>query len=373
MPTTPTHAGGGRALRGAVGRPQRPARLDRSPAGRSAAAEAPSRTAFTRAIGPDANRLTRLPSTTTSTADRSRAYLALALTPVFFSANLVIGRAVVGTVEPFTLAFLRWTIAAAILAALSWRGLVEHRATFLRHWGTMLFLGAMGMWLCGGVVYYALQHTTATNGTLIYSTASVMMVLLDWAWRGTRIAPAARVGIAVGLAGVTVIVVEGRLDRLLALTFNLGDLIVLAATVAWSVYTLILKRPVFQAIPTLPLFAAPAIAGVLVLAPFSAWEIATTGRFPVTGEAWSAIVILAVVSSVLAFGCFQYGVKVLGPAVAGAFVYLFPAAGVLMSVLVLGESLRAHHLAGFALILVGVVLATAPIEAWRDRARARRA
>jgi drug/metabolite transporter (DMT)-like permease len=52
------------------------------------------------------------------------------------------------------------------------------------------------------------------------------------------------------------------------------------------------------------------------------------------------------------------GVAAIGPARAGAYLYLIPLMGALMAVLFLGESIRAYHAVGLVLIVGGVWLAT---------------
>jgi drug/metabolite transporter (DMT)-like permease len=113
------------------------------------------------------------------------------------------------------------------------------------------------------------------------------------------------------------------------------------------------------------LFAALAFAGVVTLAPFMLVEIAETGHFPASLDAWLSIFGLASISSVLAFYCFQHGVAVVGPSTAGLFMYLLPPYGVLMAVVFLGEELHGYHFAGFLLIMAGLLLATAPGALWR--------
>lgn len=299
--------------------------------------------------------------------ERRLGYLALWAMPFLFNTNVVLGRATVAEVEPFTLAFLRWLIAAAILIVIARGGLAAHWPTFRREWRMLLVLAFLAMWICGGLFYFAMKHTTATNGALIYTTASVMMVVMDRLMNGTPI-PAARVlGIVLGISGVLVIVVKGSLDVLVGLSFNIGDLVVALATLAWATYSMILKRPVFQALPTMPMFAAIAIVGVGLLAPFAAAEIAWTGAFPVTASAWWKILGLGTVASVAAFSTYLYGLRIHGPAVAGVFIYLFPPAGVLMAAVFLSERVAPYHIAGFVLILAGIVLATAPVQAIRER------
>ena len=43
----------------------------------------------------------------------------------------------------------------------------------------ILLLALLGMWICGGGVYLALGHTTATNGALIYTTSPVIIIVLE--------------------------------------------------------------------------------------------------------------------------------------------------------------------------------------------------
>lgn len=292
--------------------------------------------------------------------ERMRAYALLLAMPLFFSSNLIIGRAAVASVEPWMLAFLRWTLAFAILLPFAAQGLVRHRATLLANWELVGIMGILGMWICGAGVYFALRFTTATNGTLIYTSSPVLILLLEWFFRGRRIALREWIGIGLAIAGVATIVVKGSLTALLALDLNAGDVVFALAAVSWAVYSVLLKRQELAEVPTVSLFAALALAGAISLLPFSVWEYAETGLFPHTLGAWASIAGVALIASVLAFTCFQYGIKVVGPATTGLFMYLLPPYGVMMAVLFLGEELRLFHIGGFLLIMAGLILATAP-------------
>ncbi len=292
-------------------------------------------------------------------------YLALLFMPLFFSTNIIFGRAATASVEPWTLAFIRWTLAFLILLPFTWTGLKRHKKLLMSEWKTIGVLGILGMWICGALVYYALHHTTATNATLIYTSAPVLILLLEWAFRGRRIGARETIGVTLALAGIVLIVVQGRLDVLLGLSFNPGDLIIGFCALSWAGYSVLLKRSTLAPVPTLSLFAIVAGTGALTLLPFMIWETAAKQTFPVTAEAWTSIGGIILFSSLLAFSLFQYGVKTVGPSITGLFMYLMPPYGVLMAVLFLGESLHPYHFTGFVLIMTGLVLATAPAELWR--------
>lgn len=303
-----------------------------------------------------------VPTVTSTALDRSRDIAVLALMPLFFSSNLVIGRAAVAEVEPWTLAFLRWSLALALLMPLAAAGLAAERRALLRQWRRIALLGFLGMWVCGALVYIGLRSTTATNATLIYTSSTVMILVLERLFRGRRIATRQALGVVLAFLGVAVIVLGGDLRRLLGLDLNPGDLLIAFAALSWAIYSVILKQKGLARLPTLPLFAAIVMAGVVSLLPFMLWETLATGRFPATVSAWTSIAAIAVVSSVLALSSYQYAVKRFGPARTGMLLYLLPVYGVLLSLVFLGERLQPFHAAGLALVLPGVILATASPE-----------
>ncbi len=293
-----------------------------------------------------------------ASSERARDIAIMVLMPLFFSSNMIIGRGATDAVEPFTLAFFRWFGALLLLLPFAAPGMVNIRQAVNRDSMTILFLGFLGMWVCGAMVYVALDYTSATNGTLIYTTSPVMILLMEARMRGRPVTIRQAIGSVAAFLGVAVIALKGDPGALLRLSFNIGDLIILACAFAWAVYSVKLKQDYLQALPTMPLFAMIVAAGSLILLPFMVWEIVLTDRFPVTMQAWMSITGLVVFSSVLSYAAYQFGVKRFGPSTTGMMLYLLPAYGVVLAIIFLGETLQAFHVVGFALILPGVVLAT---------------
>lgn len=285
-------------------------------------------------------------------------YALLVLMPMFFVSNLVIGRAAVAHVEPWTLAFWRWGLAAAVLLPFAWSGIAAAADDVRAAWREIAALGFLGMILCGGLVYVGLKTTTATHGALIYASSSIMIVLLDAAAYRKPLSPATLLGALIGFTGVAVIVLEGELGRLLHLELNRGDLVIAVSAFSWAVYSVLLKRERLTKLGTLPLFAMIALAGSALLVPPMLYEVVVLEAFPSGLKAWAMIVALAIFPSVLAFGLYQYGVKRVGPSVTGVYLYLLPPFGALLAWLMLGERLHPYHAVGMAMILAGVVLAT---------------
>lgn len=297
------------------------------------------------------------------------ACLVMTVAPLFFSSNLIFGRYVTGDVAPFLLAFLRWSAVALLLLPALLAARCEATELLRRHWGLLSVLGFLGMGICGGGIYLALRHTTATNATLIYTTSPVLILLLERVFAGRRSSKREIVGTAVAFFGVATIVLRGSLENAIALAFNGGDLLVLLAAASWAGYSILYRSEPLREIGNLPLFGLVAIFGALANLPIAAWKVASGSALPQSPESWAAIAGIILISSLLAFSTYQFGVRRLGAAVAGVFMYLLPPYGVLMAILFLGEAFEPFHVAGIALVTVGVMTATFP-RRQLDRKRA---
>lgn len=291
------------------------------------------------------------------------AYAVMLLTPLFFATNVVLGRSVIGEVTPFLLAFMRWTAVALILSPFVAREWGQIRRLWQRRLGRIALLGVLGMWICGAGVYVALERTTATNGNLIYATSPVIIILMEALFLGRSIGWREAAGSLIAFAGVAVIILRGDPGALVRLDLNLGDLMFLGAAVAWAAYSIFYRDHALSRLSNLALFACVAALGAIELAPFAAWELASGAGLPVEPRVWAAVGGIIFFASLLAFSGFQFGVRALGPSLAGIFMYLLPVYGVLLAVAFLGESFERHHMLGIALVMGGLILATFPV-AW---------
>lgn len=285
----------------------------------------------------------------------------MAVTPLFFSSNLVFGRSVIDEVAPFTLAFLRWTIVALALSPFVLREWPAVRRTVGRSALRILVFGFLGMWVCGAIVYVALSSTTATNGTLIYTTSPVIIIVTEAIFKGRRIGLREALGSAIAFIGVAVIVLKGNPAALFALDFNPGDLLFVFAATCWACYSILYRAEALRALSNLCLFSIVAAAGALLIAPFALAEWLSGQAMPATATAWRDIAGIVVFASLLAFSGFQYGTRTLGASVAGVFMYLLPPYGVFLAVTFLGEAFLSYHAAGIALVMGGIILATFPL------------
>lgn len=281
--------------------------------------------------------------------------------PFFFSSNIIFGRGVIGEVSPFIAAFIRWIGSSLIIAPFmiaDWRNCLAFVRQKTLLW---LVLGILGMGVCGGVVYWGLTMTTAANGTLIYTTSSLFIILFQRIFQGRPIRRLEVAGMIIAFAGVAAIVLKGDMSALWQMKFNIGDFAILTAAIAFAVYSLLLRDPAARQMASFSLFGLIAFSGALVLFPPAAVELAHGGLLPATAIAWAKIGGIILFASLLAFYCFTHTVRVFGPATAGITLYMMPPVSIVMAALFLGETFETYHAIGIVLVTGGVVIATAPI------------
>lgn len=294
---------------------------------------------------------------TMSTRIKIMAWIAVFSTPLLFSTNVVFGKSIVASVPPFTLAFIRWGSVALILTPVmlkAWPKVIN----FVKQNGTRwTLLGFFGMFMCGGVFYLALSFTTAINGALIYATTPVWAILIQFIWFKRPISLKEILGVSLAFLGVSYILMEGELVRLLGLQFNIGDLLALACAIAWALYAIFQKHKSVDQMPTFVMLGLIAASGAILLLPMAIYEAMFFNALQIPSHSWINIAGLVFFSSLLAFGGVKYSIKHLGPTVNVLSLYLLPIYGSLLAVIILGETLNFFHIIGTICVLGGVFIA----------------
>ena len=284
-------------------------------------------------------------------------YLLLTLSALIWSGNFVISRAMNDVIPPAGFVFWRWVVAAVVLAPVALPRLRREWHLVRDNWVTICICGLFGVTLFNFLIYTAMHTTTAINAALVNSAIPVFIIIFARIFYGQRVVLRQHVGIALSLIGVAAIILRGDPSRILTLTFNHGDLLVLLAAIAWGLYSVAIKRYPQGLNPFVFLFCI-SLCGLVMLIPFYAWEIAS-GNLMVWNKATVlSIGYVGVLASVVAFTCWNTGLRKIGPHIGGQFVHLMPAFSTIMAVVFLGERLYLFHVAGITLIFAGIICAT---------------
>jgi drug/metabolite transporter (DMT)-like permease len=287
--------------------------------------------------------------------------LLLTVPPLLWAGNAIVGRMVNHLVPPVTLNLLRWSIAFLVLLPLAaW--IFRRGSGLWSHWRRFTVLGLLGIGVYNALQYLALESSTPINVTLVAASMPVWMLLIGWWFFGAGISRMQVLGAVLSLAGVLLVLSHGEWRHLLEMRLVPGDVLMLLAAIAWSLYSWLLTRPGDP--PDIRAdwagFLLAQIAyGVVWSGLFAAgeWAVGTphmTWSWPVI----AALLFVALGPGLVAFRCWGMGVQRAGPNIAAFFSNLTPLFTALMSSAFLGELPHLYHAAAFALIVGGIVVSS---------------
>lgn len=238
---------------------------------------------------------------------------------------------------------IRYVTAAAILIPV-WR--YRRRPALLD--GRMLALTAIGGLAYGLLAFSGFKRSPATHaaillpGLLPFAIAIAARVLL-----GERLGAGRWVGLGLIGAGVASLASEVFSGNPASLS---GDLLLVAASACWAVYTVLLRR---WAVAPLDATVAVTLQTALLYLPVYALALPRS----LASVPWPEILLQAfyqgVLASIVQMLLYVRVISLLGPTRLGALMALVPVVAGLLALPLLGESLTAEILAGLVLVSAG--------------------
>lgn len=204
-----------------------------------------------------------------------------------------------------------------------------------------------------------LAWSTATNGALILSLNPVLSVLLGAAMFSERLNGARLAGVALGLVGAAVVVLN-RSSADLRFT-GMGDALLFASMLVYVAAGACIRRVIDQLHPMVIGYYMHLIGAVMLTAhaAFTPSFREPASWFP-SAWAWLLILFSGLFSTAIGSLAWNYGISRLGLGRTSMFINLLPISGLLFAVAFLDEDIRASHLIGFVCVLSGTWLAVKP-------------
>jgi drug/metabolite transporter (DMT)-like permease len=258
---------------------------------------------------------------------------------------------------PWTLAFFRLLFAMLFLLPFVASHFREMAARLREHYKIIFLIGALGLAFTQGALFTALHHSSAINVSIVFSVWPITAIILAAVFLGDRLTPVQVFGVILCFGGVLVVVAQGNPDTIIQMGVNPGDLLVLAAVLCFSFYTVMIKKVRID-LAALPLLVLLLGAATLAATPFYIWEIFHDPRITVDWHDIAAIAYVAIPGGGIMYLLFNVGIAMLGAAKASVTFYLQTLFTVILAHFLLGEQLHFYHAAGTALIAAGIILVT---------------
>lgn len=284
----------------------------------------------------------------------TNAPLLLIVTTFFWGGNVVAGKLAVGDVSPLLLTFLRWFISGTVLYAISRHEIAKQWAAVKPRLLYVIVMAVIGFTAFNSMYYTAAAYTSGINIAIIQGSTPVI-VLIGAALLGAPLKLAQIAGILLTLVGVCFVASKGDIGNLLGLKFNVGDLLLLTASILYAGYTLALRRR--PPMPALVFFFFLAFASAITSIPGVIWEY-TSGHL-IWPDFTGAIIVLYVglFPSLLCQVFYIRALEIAGPARASAYYNLVPIFGTFLSIALLGERFYVSDAIALGLVVAGILLA----------------
>lgn len=293
-------------------------------------------------------------------------YLLLVLAPLLWGGNIVAGKAAVGEISPFLLILFRWTGAVFLLLLVALPHLKRDWPKIRPALPILALYGILGFASFNMLMYGAAHFTAGVNASIEQAAIPVFVLIGNFVVFRVHARLLQVLGLILTIVGVVWVATHGDPQRIVSLTVNIGDGMVLAACLLYAGYSLTLRfRPDIHWLSFMLVTAVFALATSIVFQfIFGNGMQALTLDLPeVTLIGWICVLYVMVGPSIVAQMAYARGVSIVGPNRASIFINLLPVFGTILSVIVLHEALELYHLIASALVIAGIVLAEYAVRA----------
>lgn len=262
---------------------------------------------------------------------------------------------------------LRFTAAGALMLAgvrLSGQALPDRSA-----WGVIALSGFLLLVVGNGAVVWAEQYVPSGLAAVMVAMIPFWNVLVE-AMRPDGERPTSRTmaGLAIGFAGIVVLVWPELSNGASGSGFLAGVIALQLACAGWALGTSFTKRTTVASAPAATSALQMLTGGLMFLA------IATaTGEWDdlaFTARSAAALLYLVVFGSIVAFSAYVYALKHLPIATVSLYSYVNPLIAVVLGTLLLSEPVSARTLIASALVFAGIAVVRSsppqPRESGRD-------
>ena len=286
----------------------------------------------------------------------ARAYAFLLGVTLVWAGNFPLGKLALAELGPITLTALRAALAAPLLLLIARIADGPLPALTRRDARTLVVISLTGLVANTTVWYWGLKHTSPAAAGILGAAAPVVVALVGAVWLGDRLSGWNVLGMGLTVAAILLTMARGSVQAVLALSFNRGDLIILASQTAWIAYTLY-SRANRSTLGPATIQAGAHVVSLAVLAPLALLERPWESLSRASWVGWGVIAYCAGPITLGHLGYYQ-ALRVVGAGRAAVFTNLMPFEVLALSWLITGEPLRWYQVVGATVVIAGVVLAT---------------
>lgn len=274
---------------------------------------------------------------------------------LLWAGNFIFGKVVINEFSPLWITFLRWVIALSVLIpiAVLYEKLTytSMKQIFKKSWLTLTYMGISGGILFNLFTYSALQYTSPTNGTLVFSLTPAITVIFSFLLWKEKVSLLQVGGLSFSLLGVVMLLTGGNILQIFQMDFNRGDLLMIGADVCWMAYAFLCKK--IDGVPPITAITLSSVIAVILMIPFVVMQ--PVDLYQVTQKGVNGVLYIGLFASVCAFILWNISVRTVGAGRANLTVNLIPVYTAVITV-VMGGEISMSQLWGGGMVAIGLLL-----------------
>lgn len=274
--------------------------------------------------------------------------------------------------DAFEIAVLRYAVAAPMLLAILASpigGRPPAAGTLAGSMPKIAALGVLSVVVFATAYTFGIYYAGPVQSAIVGSGAPIIAVAVGWLLSREVPDRTVLVGIAVAVPGAALALSAGNHNAMAvhsAWTLTIGVALVIAANVAWTLYTALARRWLDGWPPVALTTSTIAAGGILFTVLYVVAGLAGLARFPPpapTSLDTGLFAFIAVFGICLGVLCWNIGVARLGLSLAALYLNLIPVVAIGLSA-VLGATITGAHVVGTILVIFG--LGGAQLKRLRD-------
>ncbi len=280
--------------------------------------------------------------------------LRLILVAVIWGVNFSLIKFALANFYPLGFTVIRFALAALFLFGV----IALTRESFgmkRRDFAAVAVLGFIGISLYSILFMYGLKYTTASNSALFIAMSPLFAAMTQLVTKKERLPAKSALGLLLSFLGAALIIWTRTGGLHFTWQALSGDLLTLAASCSWALYTLRAK-PLLQHYSPIKITAYSMAAGTVLLLPLSLPELAAQPWLSIPMQSWGALGFAAFLGGGLAYTLWYQGVQQFGVTRTIVYHYLVPFVAVAFAALFLHEHITFLQILGGCSILAGVYL-----------------
>ncbi len=284
----------------------------------------------------------------------SKYYVLMVIATFLFAGAFIAGKLGTSNFSPVIMTFFRIGMATLILFPIM--AYKEKSIKLTKYeFKLVLILGLVGMTFYHLFFFNALKYTTASNASVINGSMPIITAIIASVVLKERLSLRQIVFIVIAFLGVLTIITDWQITILFNMNINKGDLLMLCGTISWSTYGVIIKKSESE-MSALKMTTYTLFMCTIILFPFALYEIIKFDSLNVPLSSYYSIIYMAVFPTVIGYTIQQASIKALGPSTASLFINLVPFFSIILSIIILHETLNPLNIVSGVIIIVSVIL-----------------